>query len=89
MCNVTYRRKETAELNYKVMDVTTQITVNISDINNCTDPDTESHNRNFSHLPVCHLSQPFPAGIYRFEVNNRNTKTWCEICLKLTIKIPE
>ena len=71
------------------MDVTTQITVNISNITNCTDPDRESHNRTFSHLPVCHLSQSFTAGIYLFEVNNRNTKTWCEICLKLTIKIPE
>ena len=24
-----------------------------------------------------------------FKVNNRNTRTRCEICLKLTIKIPE
>ena len=24
-----------------------------------------------------------------FKVNNRNTRTKCEICLKLTIKIPE
>ena len=23
-----------------------------------------------------------------FKVNNRNTRTWCEICLKLTIKTP-
>ena len=27
-----------------------------------------------------------PAGIYMFNVNNRNTRTSCEICLKLTIK---
>ena len=31
----------------------------------------------------------FPAGNYMFKVNNRNTSTRCEICLKLTIKIPE
>ena len=31
----------------------------------------------------------FPAGIYLFKVNNRNTRTRCEICLKLTIKTPE
>ena len=31
----------------------------------------------------------YPAGIYLLEVNNRNTRTRCEICSKLTIKIPE
>ena len=31
----------------------------------------------------------FPAGIYLLKVNNRNTITRCEICSKLTIKIPE
>ena len=30
-----------------------------------------------------------PAGIYMFKVNNRNTKTRCRICSKLTIKAPE
>ena len=30
-----------------------------------------------------------PAGIYLLKVNNRNTRTRCEICSKLTIKIPE
>ena len=30
-----------------------------------------------------------PAGIYLLKVNNRNTGTRCEICSKLTIKIPE
>ena len=30
-----------------------------------------------------------PAGIYLFKVNNRNTRARCEICSKLTIKIPE
>ena len=29
-----------------------------------------------------------PLGIY-FKVNNRNTKTMCKICSKLTIKTPE
>ena len=29
------------------------------------------------------------AGTYMFKVNNRNTKTRCKICLKLTIKTPE
>ena len=28
------------------------------------------------------------AGIYLFKINNRNTRTRCEICSKLTIKIP-
>ena len=30
-----------------------------------------------------------PAGNYMFRVNNRNTRATCEICSKLTIKIPE
>ena len=31
----------------------------------------------------------FPAGICLLKVNNRNTRTKCEICSKLTIKTPE
>ena len=31
----------------------------------------------------------YPVGIYMFKVNNRNTKIRCEICSKLTIKIPK
>ena len=31
----------------------------------------------------------FPAGNYMFKVNNRNTRTKCEICSKLTIKAPK
>ena len=30
-----------------------------------------------------------PTSNYMFEVNNRNTRTRCEICSKLTIKTPE
>ena len=30
-----------------------------------------------------------PAGIYLLKVNNRNTRTRCEMCSKLTIKTPE
>ena len=30
-----------------------------------------------------------PVGIYLFKVNNRNTRTRCEICSKLTIKTTE
>ena len=29
---------------------------------------------------------PYPVGIYLLKVNNRNTRTRCEICSKLTIK---
>ena len=35
------------------------------------------------------FQEMFPAGIYLLKVNNRNTRTRCEICSKLTIKIPE
>ena len=31
----------------------------------------------------------YPAGNYMFKVNNRNSRTMCELCSKLTIKIPE
>ena len=31
----------------------------------------------------------YPAGIYMLKVNNRNTRTWREICSKLTINTPE
>ena len=31
----------------------------------------------------------YPAGNCMFKVNNRNTRTRCEICPKLTIKTPE
>ena len=32
----------------------------------------------------------FPVGIYLFKLNtNKNTKKWCEICLKLKKKTPE
>ena len=34
-------------------------------------------------------NDPFPAGNYMFKVNNRNTRSRCEICSKLTTKIPE
>ena len=30
-----------------------------------------------------------PLGIYLLKVNNRNTRTRCETCSKLTIKTPE
>ena len=32
---------------------------------------------------------PDPGGIYLLKVNNRNTRTRCEICSKLTIKTPK
>ena len=46
----------------------------------------------FSHecyfpLKVAYLT--FPANIYLFKVNDRNTRNRCKICSKLTIKTPE
>ena len=32
---------------------------------------------------------PLPTGVYLVKVNNRNTRTTCKICSKLTIKTPE
>ena len=36
-----------------------------------------------------HKFVSYPASIYMLKVNNRNTRTRCEICSKLTIKTPE
>ena len=41
--------------------------------------------RSYLNLP----SNINPTGIYLPKINNRNTRTGCEICSKLTIKIPE
>ena len=37
-------------------------------------------------FPSC---RNYPAGIYLFKVDNRNTRTMYEVCSKLTIKTPE
>ena len=36
-----------------------------------------------------HTTSSNPAGNYVFRVNNRNTRTRCKICSKLTVKMPE
>ena len=39
---------------------------------------------------ICHFdASNVPAGNYMFKVNNGNTRTRCEICLKTTIKTPK
>ena len=35
------------------------------------------------------LAGSYPAGVYLLKANNRNTRTRCEICSKLTINAPE
>ena len=40
----------------------------------------------FNMVETLILTGSYPAGIYLFKVNNGNTRTICEICLKLTIK---
>ena len=55
------------------------------------------HNSNYLVLyraiillaPSIPILKAFPAGNCMFKVNNRNTRTRCEICSKLTIKTPE
>ena len=47
------------------------------------------YNSFFSNLKIPLGKQRVPAGNYKFKVNNRNIRTRCEICSKLTIKIPE
>ena len=40
-------------------------------------------------MQVLNNDRPLPSGIYLFKVNIENSKGTCEICSKLTIKIPE
>ena len=42
----------------------------------------------FSMLSSCNSSKNV-RNVYLLKVNNRNTRTSCEICSNLTIKIPE
>ena len=44
---------------------------------------------NFEIKMIRRLEKISPVGNYMFKVNNRNTRTRCEICSKLTIKTPE
>ena len=44
---------------------------------------------NISLLYLYFKIYALPAGIYLFKVNNRNTRTRCEIYSKLTINTPE
>ena len=55
---------------------------------------TNSDFKFFRLLKICQdlqlkFPENVPAGIYLFKVNNRNTRTRCELCSKLTIKISE
>ena len=38
-------------------------------------------------VQLAHVNASYPAGIYRLKVNNRNTKTRCATCSKLSIKM--
>ena len=54
-----------------------------------TGNDTENDSSDIESVLSCNNPSKFPAGIYMFKVNNRNTRTRYEICSKLTIKTPE
>ena len=43
----------------------------------------------FEYTSSEHTKKMSPAGIYLLKVINRNSRTRCEICSKITIKIPE
>ena len=44
--------------------------------------------RDCSYVKHCNIDD-YPADNYMFKVSNRKTRTKCEICSKLTIKIPD
>ena len=68
-------------LNYSVQSRKETYT---EDINRCNMFDIRC-----SYLPQQSKKANNPVGIYLLKVNNRNTRTRCEICSKLTIKKPE
>ena len=43
----------------------------------------------FQDFFAIHSKLVYPAGIYLVKVNNRNTRTRCDVCSKLTIKTLE
>ena len=50
----------------------------------------QSYKQNVRHYNILiPLKGPWTQHIYLFKVNNRNTRTGCEICSKLIIKTPE
>ena len=64
-----------------------EVNTNVTDIDfivNCITKNTNRVNRR-TFTSTCGS----PVGIYMFKVNNRNTRTRCEICSKLIIKTPE
>ena len=46
------------------------------------------NNNKITTVKVSSVKSAFPPGIYLSKVNNRNTKTKCEICSKLATKKP-
>ena len=62
---------------YLIIKVTGRLKENIS-VTKKTPPPPQNGNKI--------IARPFPANIYLFKVNNRNTRKRCKICLKLTIK---
>ena len=53
--------------------------------------ETKNNSKYFKYnsIPKYNKHNISPAGNYMFKVNNRNSRTRCEICSKLTIKTPE
>ena len=45
--------------------------------------------KNIDFPPLTFSNHRVPTGNYMFKVNDRNTRSKCEICSKLTIKTPE
>ena len=54
-----------------------------------TEESTIKHDKYLIHAQLIKCPnglRRYPASIYLFKVNNRNTRKWCEICSKLPIK---
>ena len=79
--NKGYRR-ESEPVNYIVATKSEFTTIPLEDRTTNEEKDCQSKNQFLDGIT-------HPAGNYMFKVNNKNTRTRCEICSKLTIKTPE
>ena len=57
--------------------------------NNFTPSHEKPENIHINLQCLKNFTKSYPANIYMFKVNNRNTKKKCGICSELTIKTPE
>ena len=76
-----------AQLTVKVVDLSIMDTMDTMDTCGPTIDTNFRFTTHFEQTRTFHKS--YPTNVYLFKVNNRNTRKWCEICPKFTIKTPD